>query len=33
MTPDQKTERIKYLWFRVRTVYNMVRFIVSLRQN
>ena len=33
MTPDEKSYRVKYLWFRVRTVYNMIKFIVILRLN
>ena len=31
MTKEEKAYRIKYLWFRVRTVYNGIRFIQILR--
>ena len=33
MSDEEKKYRIRYLWFRVRTVYNMIRFVVILRQN
>jgi len=33
MTSEEKKYRIRYLWFRVRTVYNMIRFVTILREN
>ena len=33
MTHDEKRYRVKYLWSRVRTVYNMIRFVFILREN
>ena len=31
MTPAEKKHRIKFLWFKVRTVYNVMVFIASLK--
>ena len=33
MSAEEKKYRIRYLWFRVRTVYNMIRFVTILREN
>lgn len=33
LAPKYKKYRIKYLWFRARCVYNMVRFVFSLNNN
>ena len=33
MTDEQKRYRLKYLWFRVRCVLNMIRFIIILKTN
>lgn len=33
MTPSEQKYRVKYLWSRARTIYNMIRFIIILRQN
>ena len=33
MTPEERKQRIRYLWFRVRCVYNMIRFFNMLRIN
>jgi len=33
MTVEERKYRIRYLWFRVRTVYNMIRFVTILREN
>ena len=33
MTPSERKYRVKYLWSRARTIYNMIRFIIILRQN
>ena len=33
MTDEQKRYRIKYLWFKIRCVYNMIRFLAILKNN
>lgn len=33
MTQEERRYRIKYLWFRVRCVYNMMRFVIVLKTN
>ena len=33
MTDEQRQYRLKYLWFRVRCVYNMIRFVAILKEN
>lgn len=30
MTPSEKKYRIKYLWYKVKTVYNTVRFLLYI---
>ena len=31
MPPEEKKVRVKYLWFKVRSIYNMLKFINYLR--
>ena len=33
LAPKYKKYRIKYLWFRARCVYNMIRFVLSVHNN
>ena len=32
MSPEEKKYRIKYLWFKVKTVYNAVRFMMYIHK-
>ena len=32
MTPEEKKYRIKYLWYKVRTVYNVIRFLMYIEK-
>ena len=33
LAPVRKKYRIKYLWFRVRCVYNMIKFILAMQDH